>query len=179
MRKITISIVHDDAHSDDLEIIQASLNAIQETIPVEFSITKSKSAQTQASADWILWFSDSDIPTFDSVKSLILNPQPSNQLIRQKNSTQWVISKRLTIDVARKENLTLQLASLLLADPALTNKLELFDNRMLPDSVILSGAGDASTLKAGLLPQAPNQYLILFFLLILITERIIAYARKQ
>ena len=179
MRKITISIVHDDAHSDDLQIIQASLNAIQETIPVEFSVTKSTAAQTQASADWILWFSDSDIPTFDSVKSLILNPQPSNQLIRQKNSTQWVISKRLTIDVARKENLTLQLASLLLADPALTNKLELFDNRMLPDSAILSGTGDASTLKAGLLPQAPNQYLILFFLLILITERIIAYARKQ
>jgi hypothetical protein len=179
IKKLKITIVQDEGRVEDFQIIRAALNAIQETIPVEFLITEITPSQSPGSADWIFWLADSDIPNFDSVKSVVLKPQPSNLLIRQKNSTQWVIGKRLTIDVARKENLTLQLASLLLADHALTNKLEQFDNRMLPDSVIVSGAGDASTLKVGILPQPPNQYLIIFFLLVLITERIVAYARKQ
>jgi hypothetical protein len=179
MRRITISIVHDDAHLQDLQIIRAALNAIQETIPVEFSLNEISPAQSIASADWIVWLADSDVPGFDSTKSVVLKTQSSNELISKENSNQWTINKRLTIDVARKENLTLQLASLLLADPALKSMVEEYDNRMLPDSVIVSGKGDASTLKAGLLPQSPNRYLIFFFLIVLLTERIIAYARKQ
>ncbi len=179
MRKINISIVHDDAHAEDLQIIRASLRAIQETIPVELSLKEITPAQYIASADWVVWLSDSDVPMFDSTKSVVLKPKLSNNLISEENSNQWTINKRLTIDVARKENLTLKLASLILVDPALTRILEQHDPRTLPDSVIVSGIGNELTLKAGLLPQAPNRYLIFFFLIILLTERIIAYARKQ
>lgn len=179
MRRITISVVHDDAHVQDLQIIRASLHAIQETIPVEFSINEITPAQSITSADWIVWLSDSDAPGFDSTKSVVLKTQSSNELISKENSNQWTINKRLTIDAARKENLTLQLASLLLADPTLTSELEQYDNRMLPDSVIASGIGNELTSKAGLLPHAPNRYLIFFFLIVLLAERIIAYVRKQ
>ncbi len=178
MKKITVSIVHDDAHAQDFQIIRAALQAIQETIPVDLLINEITSTQSFASADWIIWLSTSAVPNFDSTRSVVLKPKLSDNLISREHSNQWTINKRLTIDVARKENLTLQLASLLLADPALSSELERYDSRTLPDSVLVAGKGNEATL-AGILPQAPNRYLIFFFLIVLLTERIIAYARKQ
>jgi hypothetical protein len=179
-RKLTITIVRDEGYTQDLQIIKAALKAVQQTIPVEFSISEITSAQSFASADWIIWLSDSTVPDFDSLNSLTLTLQNSNELISQQKLNQWTINKRLTIEVARKENLSLQLADLLLSDSALTNKLTHYDNRTLPDSILASGTRKlTTTMNASLLPHAPNRYLIFFFLLVLLTERIIAYARKQ
>jgi hypothetical protein len=51
---------------------------------------------------------------------------------------------------------------------------------MLSDSLIASGAEKGSSIQnASLLPQSPNQYLVIVFLLILLTERVVSYARKQ
>lgn len=178
-RKINIKIVTDESHTQDTQIIRASLIAIQGSIPVELLINEIPPTQNITSSDWIIWLTDSSAPNFDSLKSIVLMPQSYGGLISQKNSNQWIITKRLTIDMARKSNFTLQLASLILADPSLARKLEHYDSRALPDPLILSGKDKALTLEAGLLPKSPNLYLVLLFLSLLLTERIIAYARKQ
>lgn len=179
-KKITVTIAHDGAHAQDLQIIKAALKAIEQTVPVNFLINEIAPSQPSASADWIIWLSDSDLPDFDSLNSLILRPQIANELISRVKPHQWIINKRLTIEQARNENLILQLANLLLYDSALLNRANQFDKRMLPDSLIVSGGKKgANTQNASLLPQSPNQYLVIVFLLILLTERVIAYARKQ
>jgi hypothetical protein len=101
-------------------------------------------------------------------------------LISHEKINQWTINKRLTVDVARNENLSLQLAELLLADSKLTARLNQYDIRVLPDSVILSGSKkEGFVLKAGMIATSPNKFVLVLFLLVLIAERIIAYARKQ
>lgn len=179
VQKISVTVVHDETHGQELQIIRAALLAIQETIPVELLINEITTTQNLTPSDWVIWLSEANAQNLDSVKHIILKPQASDVLISQENSNQWVINNPLTIDVSRKENLTLQLASLLLEDPALTSELNHYDIRALPDSVIVSGGDKALTAVAGLVPQSPNKYLIIFFLLVLVTERIIAYARKQ
>jgi hypothetical protein len=120
------------------------------------------------------------MPAFDSLNYLILKTQIANELISRVKPHQWIINKRLTIEQALNENLSLKLASLLLYDSALVNRAEYYDRRMLPDSLIASGAEKgSSTQNASLLPQSPNQYLVIVFLLILLTERVVSYARKQ
>jgi hypothetical protein len=179
-RKITVAIAHDDAHAQDLQIIKAALKAIEQTVPVQLLINEIAPTQTSASADWTIWLSDSYFPAIDSLNSLILKPQIAHELISRVKPHQWIINKRLTIEQARNENLSLQLANLLLYDAALINRANKFDKRTLPDSLIVSGGKkETSTQNASLLPQSPNQYLVILFLLILLIERVIAYARKQ
>jgi hypothetical protein len=179
-KKLTIAIAHDAAHTQDLQIIKAALKAIEQTVPVNFLINDIAPSQSSASADWIIWLSDSDLPAFDSLNYLILKPQIANELISRVKPHQWIINKRLTIEQARNENLSLNLANLLLYDSALVNRAEYYDRRMLPDSLIESGAEKESSIQnASLIPQSPNQYLVIVFLLILLTERVVSYARKQ
>jgi hypothetical protein len=179
-KKLTIAIAHDEAHTQDLQIIKAALKAIEQTVPVNFLINDIAPSQSSASADWIIWLSDSDFPAFDSLNYLILKPQIANELISRVKPHQWIINKRLTIEQARNENLSLKLANLLLYDSALVNRAEYYDRRMLSDSLIASGAEKESGIQnASLLPQSPNQYLVIVFLLILLTERVVSYARKQ
>jgi hypothetical protein len=179
-KKLTIAIAHDEAHTQDLQIIKAALKAIEQTVPVIFLINEITPSQSSASADWIIWLSDSDFPAFDSLNYLILKPQIANELISRVKPHQWIINKRLTIEQARNENLSLKLANLLLYDSALVNRAEYYDRRMLSDSLIASGAEKESGIQnASLLPQSPNQYLVIVFLLILLTERVVSYARKQ
>lgn len=178
IRQIKISIVSDEPHALDVQILKAALNAIQQTLPVEFKIQESKNLE--ASTDWVFWFSDQLIPTNDSTSVVAIRPKSTNQLIDQIKANQWTINKRLTVDVARHENLSLQLAELMLADSKLSVRLNQYDARVLPDSVILSGSKKVeSVLKAGIITTSPNKFVLVLFLLLLIAERIIAYTRKQ
>ncbi len=178
IRQIEILLVSDESHASDMQILKAALHAIERTLPVEFKIQNSRNMET--GSDWVFWLSDQAIPTIESSNLVALKPKTTNQLISQVEVNKWTINKRLTVDVARNENLSLQLAELMLADSKLTTRLDHHDVRVLPDSVILSGSHKAeSALKAGLLATSPNKFVLLLFLLVLITERIIAYARKQ
>ncbi|MBK7650056.1 MAG: BatA domain-containing protein [Flammeovirgaceae bacterium] len=178
IRKIKISIVSDELHAPDVQILKAALNAIQLTLPIEFKIQDSK--KLEASTDWVFWFSDRLIPANDSTNIVAIRPKTVNQLITKQKVNQWIINKRLTVDVARHENLSLQLAELMLADSKLTTRLNRYDKRVLPDSIIFSGSKKTeSVLKAGMIAPSPNKFVLLLFLLVLIVERITAYAKKQ
>lgn len=168
----------DEAFAYDAQILKAALNAIEQTLPVEFNIQNSGNAET--GSDWVFWLSNEEMPASDSVNFVVLKSHKASMLISHEKSNQWTINKRLTVDVARNENLSLQLAELLLADSKLTARLNQHDSRVLPDSVILSGnKKEGFVLKAGVLASSPNKFILMLFLLVLMSERIIAYARKQ
>jgi hypothetical protein len=178
IKQIKISIVSDELYAHDVEILRAALNAIQQTLPVEFKIQNSRKLET--GSDWVFWLSKEGMPASDSINFVGLKLQKTNTLISHEKINQWTINKRLTVDVARNENLSLQLAELLLADSKLTAKLNQYDIRTLPDCVILSGSKrEGLVVKAGMIATSPNKIVLLLFFLVLIAERIIAYARKQ
>lgn len=178
IRQIKISIVSDESHAPDVQILKAALNAIQLTLPVEFKIQNSK--KLEAGSNWVFWLSDETIPASDSTNIVAIRPKIVNQLITKQKVNQWTINKRLTVDVARHENLSLKLAELMLADSKLTTRLNRYDERVLPDSIIFSGSKKVeSVLKAGMIATSPNKFVLLLFLLVLIVERITAYAKKQ
>ena len=178
IRQIKISIVSDESHALDVQILKAALNAIQQTLPVEFKIQDLRNLET--GSNWVFWLSDATIPASDSTNVVGIKPKIANQLISKQKVNQWTINKRLTVDIARYENLSLKLAELMLADSKLTTRLNQYDERTLPDSVILSGSKKVeSVLKAGIIAPSPNKFVLLLFFLVLIVERVIAYTRKQ
>lgn len=178
IKQIKISLVYDKSYGMDVQILKAALNAIEQTLPVEFVIQNSN--DLRAESEWVFWFSDELIPSKDSANFIVLMPKTKNELISREKVKEWAITKRLTVDIARHENFSLQLADLMLADSELEDRVDRYDQRALPEPITFSGGEKSqSLLKADLMPGTPNKFVFLVFLLVLLVERVVAYVRKQ
>ncbi len=178
LNTLSITLVRDEKYAYDLKIMEAALNAINKSLPVELKVTESSSFDN--SSDWCIWFSDNDLPKVHSSKILqIKSANNSHELITPLNASHWIISKRLNEEVALQENLTLKLASLLLPKAELEKKAEANDRRMISDSLAWAATQGDSKALASTLPDSANPYLILLFLVLLFVERSVAYKRNQ
>ncbi len=177
---ISISIVSDRRFDKDQQIVRAALEAIIKKLPIEIIITEFPFEKAvNNSSDWLIWLSDSTIPNMNSVKIVNYSSKPSNQLIEQVEHNRWTINKRLRVDVALQENLTLQLANLLLSEKERWSRIAHHDKRILSDSILFGGI-QSNTIKASATLNPPiNKYIFLLFLFVLVIERIVAYQRNQ
>jgi hypothetical protein len=174
---ISILLVADTDFSPDQKIVKAALTAIEKSLHVKIRLTENNPKQFESKpTDWLIWLSSQKLPD-QSGNVIYFNRQPSAELIRQVEPRQWIFTKRLNEEVALGENLTLQMASLWLPAKneqaiAATN-----DQRVLSDSIAWPQPPheiEAATQKA-----AADQYLIIALLILLLTERVIAYRRNQ
>ena len=175
---LSITLVRDEKYAYDLKIMEAALNAINKSFPIELKVTESSSFDN--SSDWCIWFSDNDLPKVHSSKILQIKPaNNSHELITPLSASHWIISKRLNEEVALQENLTLKFASLILPKAELEKKAKANDRRMISDSLAWAATQGDSKALASTLPDSANPYLIVLLMVLLLVERIVAYKRNQ
>jgi hypothetical protein len=173
------SIVYSPDFETDKQIVKASLAAIAKALPIEIKVSETTPAKTDIGlADLVIWLSEATVSKMDSVKLISYSEKSSNQLLEQVARNHWTINKRLSVDVARQENLTLQLATLLGNEKERWNRIAHHDRRVLPDSILLSGS-QTDTVKGSAFVPPTNKYILLLFLILLVIERVVAYQRNQ
>jgi Aerotolerance regulator N-terminal len=175
-----VFIVSDPEFENDSRMLKAALTAISKTLPIKINITESSTEKNlSTSSNWIFWLSNKKAIS-DTNRLISYQPKSSNDLIERITKNQWAFTKRLTIEIARKENLTLQLASLFVNEKEKWNRISDKDRRVISDSLLFSNKKYESVeAKVSLTSPAINQPLLLLFLLILLAERLIAYKRNQ
>ena len=175
---IRILLFSEAKYDYDEKIIRASILTIQESFPVVIKYLKANAPGVLA--DWQLWLSDKPIPTSEAKNILAVIIQPANGLIIRKNYNQWEITQRLNEEVALNENLTVEMAHLLLPTRGLWKTARQMDVRMLPDSTAWPRMEvDEGQLLAGVDKMPADPYILAFMLTLLLIERIIAYQRNQ
>ncbi len=180
LRTINVLLVHDESHTVDKQILKAALLAIPKIIPVNFEIEETLiSGKTETTAKWMIWLSEKE-PTLAADKMMVMRPAVYEKLFSQQKNNQWHINQRLSVEVAQREHLSIQLAELMLQDSALTSRIKEHDRRAISVSILAGGTNHStSTLKASVADPTPNTFLVVLFLLLLLVERIIAYKRNQ
>ena len=180
MPTISIIVASESGFERDKQLIKAALDAITKLLPINLNILEEnpETASTR-SADWLIWFSEKNISAHDSIKVISFNRNASNQILERVSENHWTINRRLSVETIRYENLTLKLAELLVNDKEKWNQIASQDRRSLPDSILFSGMGSISTnTKASFLPPM-NKYLLILFLVLFVTERLVSYQRNQ
>jgi hypothetical protein len=176
-----IAIVSDRSYTDDTRIVEAALKSIRENQRIDLTITTHKDIELSvlpAEVDFIIWLRDAPLPNSLS-KFLYLKPDQYNALIVQESLLHWRITKHLTHDLALQENLTVQLAALLLASESVEQEVQRNDVRTIPDSFAWrQHSQQESKANLGIWQEADSYLLYILFLLIAI-ERVVAYQRKQ
>lgn len=175
---IRIALFSDDSHTYDREILIAALKAVETSFPVRMKIKEYNSSSFFSStSDWCIWLSNKKIPKASAFKIVQMQPGNSNDLITHSRANRWNITKRLNEGIALKENLTLQLAQLIIPSTQLQEIASKNDRRMMPDS--LAWSSSESVKSAGFFTSSADRFLMICLLLLLLMERIIAYKRNQ
>jgi hypothetical protein len=181
MDTIRIVIVADNSHRYDKKIIEAALYATRISFPVKMEIINISpdKINSAGNSDWIIWLTDLAIPKPPSASLIYTKPDLNPEIFVQEKINKWVITKRLNEEIALNENITVQLASILLPTSKIYETARQHDRRMLSDKIAW-GDGDApETGKAHLLQQSAESYLLVWLLITLLVERMLSYYRNQ
>lgn len=183
---IFISIVYDPDFGHDKAIITAALQAVDQSISNVLSVNDYPTAKFSGDtkSGWVIWLSEK--PT-NNLKGNYVRYQPlsnSKNLLEQTSDSNrnnsWILTERLTEEIALRENLTVQLGLVLTQDYKLKSKLKDFDRRALPELLMWSeNRTDTATYKSAVTSGQGEKIIGIFFLIFLILERWIAFKRNQ
>ena len=174
---IKIAMLADPEFNSDQKIIKAALVAIEKLILVKIKLTDTSPSGNPT--DWSFWFSSKKPVRVSAKKILRLAPSTANALIVQIDSNEWVITKKLNQEIALRDNLTVQLATLLLTEENLQDKISANDQRMVSDSLAWGNTNNEKRLQASIQYESADRYLIVLLLVLLVMERILAYQKNQ
>jgi hypothetical protein len=169
---IKIGLVSDKKYAYERKIIEAALRSIESSFAVKLEMY-SASAQP----GWTIWLSDQDFANTNT-PIIYLKPTSGYKLILQETHNRWRITKSLNEEIALQENLTIQLASILIPSSKLNEVAAQHDQRMAPDSLAWDEKPSENKINASA-AQSADAYLIGLLLTILFIERILAYHRNQ
>jgi hypothetical protein len=182
---LSITIYADTDFEYDRKIIIAALRAIEKTIPIVFKTSSVVPAELQPADndDWIIWLSKKD-PGDLNTSTLLFRVDGSNnspllKQVKTKGHVQWLITKRLNEETALKEQLSLNLANVLLKEDLIQARADSLDQTIQPEKLLWSG--DKSNISSASIRVANNQsdqYLLVVIIALLIIERLIASKRN-
>lgn len=176
---ISILLVSDADSEMDKIIIKAALDAITKTLPIQINLQETTpETVSEVSSDWLIWLSKKSFVVDDSVKVISSRLHSSPKILEQVSENLWELSKRLSIEIARQENFTLQLATLLIDEKEKWIQIAEYDRRTLPDSILFAGKSRPTKMEASVVPPV-NKYLIVLLILIFLIERLVTYHRNQ
>ncbi len=177
----TIVIVAEKSYQLEKKIVLASLKAINQSIPAEFTIVQSSLEKIQSTGygDWCIWLTNQAISDSVFSKVIYVNLNFSQNVLAQVNPTRWAISKQLNEEIALNENFTVNLAATLTQTETMIKFAAENDNRMLPDSIAWRNSGLPEKGSETLQLNSAESYLLALLLLTLLIERILAYQRNQ
>jgi len=175
----TVLIVADEAFEKDARMLKASLQAIQEKLPIQLTIQQQNSGNYKShSSDWIFWLSNKKFPSSDSVSVMFYNPDSESAILKSVVPKQWAMTKRLSISIMEETNFTLQLASILIPETEKWKSIRHQDKRALPDS-FLQSTTSSGVVSDAIIENHFNYYLFILLLLVFMLERWVAYRKNK
>jgi hypothetical protein len=186
---INITVFYDAPFGYDLKILEASLGAVQTTIPYKIIVDKKPAAQYQATSGWTIWLSDKKMPATPpatiayhacsgTLQPLIMRGAHAGLFCNAAITSDWVITHRLTEGAALHENMSVTLAFILLSGKTTVTPEK--DKRSVPEAMMWSGAAEKEMHKATIAERSSlDTYLAMALFLSLITERWLAFNRNQ
>lgn len=185
---ISIAVVSDSTFEYDKRMMLTALNVIKEISPNTFNL---EAIYTDTYSDkkrnCVIWLSNEPPPS--SQDHNIIRYQKTEHHIATKlflpnmkheDHSLWVLTKRLNEGIALQENLTVQLARILLPKEKYKAIARKFDKRVLPEKMMWdTNASFNPELKANATIAPSDKYILILFLIILLTERLIAFKRHQ
>lgn len=165
---IRIAIFVDDKFQYDKKIIQASLQAINNSTPTELDYNSGK---PDVQTDWVIWFSE-DEPPADG--KCIFYKEEHAPFFKQVSPTHWQITQRLNQEVASTNQLTTLLFDLLIPREEKSAKN---DRRVMPEAMVWANdEANAVVVKA---EASTNQQVLFVILMVLfLIERALAFVKK-
>ncbi len=180
---VRVSIFSDREFAYDARVVRASVEALQSATPHPIDLkTQTTTEWSPESAGWVVWLSSEPAPPADSLVVYVPCPQASVLVhaaaaaptCRKPPGALWLLTQRLNRDVALRSHLPVLLGRILLPE------MEGFkdDKRVLhetstwsplPATVVVNEAGGGSD----------EPFLLALLLVILLTERWLAYKRNQ
>lgn len=174
-----VMIAADEAFEKDARLLKASLEAIQEKLPIQLTIERQNSVNYKStSSDWIFWLSDKKFLKSDSASIVFYHPESESAILKSVGYKQWALTKRLSIATMEQTNFTLQLASVITPEIEKWKSIRQHDRRSLPD-LFLQSTVSSEPVSNAIIENHFNYYLFILMLVILMIERWIAYRKNQ
>jgi Aerotolerance regulator N-terminal len=182
---ISISIVYDPAFTNDKNIIKAAAHAIDKSIISVVTINEYTTSEFPLTnkTDWTIWLSDKVTSGLSGhVIRYCHTPIQAGLFKRDVDSTgssSWILTSRIDVGKALRENLSVQLALILTHNEDEKRKAFDFDRRVLSDLLLWSEKPSAVTYKATIPTASGKKSFSIIFLVILLLERLVAFKRNQ
>jgi hypothetical protein len=167
---ISVVIMSDEAHENEVRVLRASLKAL-EMIPQVFV------EETDSETDWVFWFRDDNPSEPISSNTVLIRPGEQQDWFVQQSSSEWHLTRKLTANDALKDHFTIALAGLF-AGTSETERLQANDVSALPEPMTWSSMpGLASSVETNT-SRDLSKIIVILFMLTWITERTLAIRRK-
>lgn len=174
-----VLIVADEAFEKDARLLKASLEAIQEKLPIQLTIQQQNTGNFKSNpCDWLFWLSNKKFPGSDSASIVFYHPESESAILKSAGYKQWALTKRLSIATIEQTNFTLQLASVINPETEKWKNIRQHDRRSMPDSFLQSSVSSPPTSKS-IFENRFNYYLFILLLVVFMLERWIAYRKNQ
>jgi hypothetical protein len=190
---LNIAIYADRAFDYDRKIIQASLLAIDNSLPLKFDISVvHKQSEIPAKSDFIFWLANTTCEVESSAVigyaectssnlQLIVPKQKSINHCSASESFDWIISRRLNQENALAGSLSYLLAQILTKGQLIYKDKNVLrsDQRSLPKEAAFSDQPQQNTSRTSEPIEANEQSILTLLFFVLIIERLIAFRKKQ
>lgn len=186
---LEITIFTGEGFAYDEKILLASLKAIQSITPHRLSISRKTTEEANGFQRGItIWLAEKAPSAAQGKMTIAYLPCDSQDLPLLVASARalagcfpakgisWIITKRLTEEMMLREHLTVKLAGLILPSP----EDEGPDQRVLPEQMMWASIKNKEA--QSIVEEeggSSDLFLMIVFILVLVTERVVAYNRDQ
>ena len=167
---ISVAIMSDEAHENDVRVLRASIKAL-EVIPQVLV------EETDSEADWVFWFRDDNPSEPLSANTVLLKPGEQHDWFVQQSSSVWHLTRELTANDALKDHFTIALAGLF-AGTTETEHLQANDVSALPEPMTWSSIQRLASSVEQNTSRNLSAIIVALFMLTWITERTLAMRRN-
>ncbi len=173
-----VTVAYDKGFQYDKKIILASLHALQSTASSKLVITENEIDKFKSSGrtDWVIWLSNSK--TSYPNRLLRFQEYSSEELIIHQTRNDWILTQRLNEEIALEQHLSIQLMDMLF-NKTVQQELIKLDKRTVSDDLVWSSANNTIATEKVEAGHLIDKVLILLIAVTFITERILAFYRKQ
>ncbi|PIB26268.1 BatA domain-containing protein [Maribacter sp. 4G9] len=180
---LDVLIAYDEAHMREMHYFSASLKAIGQYGMQAIRQQKLESAvefEEQESLDLLIWLRSDKVPSIKQPTIAMVEDSLASSLLEKTEfKNRYHLTRKLNIQNSLEGNLTNALASILLPNDTVSQKMNAWDGRVVPEAAM---ATNFSNEEIGQ-PRSKNMdispYIWLSIVLVLVMERILAKLRKQ